>query len=81
VRPAGLTNAEGKPKYTGLHTLRHFYASWRINADRGGQGLPAKEVSSGSAQLVSSGHDIDRVQFASLKKLVSQNGGPSPFLP
>ena len=25
--------------------------------------------------------DIDRVQFASLKKLVSQNGGPSPFLP
>ena len=55
MRPAGLTNAEGKPKYTGLHTLRHFYASWRINADRGGQGLPAKEVSSGSAQLVSSG--------------------------
>ncbi|MFZ0066691.1 MAG: hypothetical protein WAK90_11025 [Pseudolabrys sp.] len=21
VRPAGLTNAEGKPKYTGLHAL------------------------------------------------------------
>jgi hypothetical protein len=39
VRPAGLTNAEGKPKYTGLHALRYFYASWRINADRGGQGL------------------------------------------
>lgn len=45
VRAAGLTNANGTLKYTGLHALRHFYASWCINApDRGGQGLPAKEV-------------------------------------
>jgi integrase len=45
VRAAGLLNAEGKPKYTGLHSLRHFYASWCINPlDRGGQGLPAKVV-------------------------------------
>jgi integrase len=33
------------PKYTGLHALRHFFASWCINPiDRGGQGLPPKVV-------------------------------------
>jgi integrase len=34
-----------QPKYTGLHPLRHFYASWCINrrAD-GGLELPAKLV-------------------------------------
>jgi integrase len=40
-------DAEGKPiaKYTGLHSLRHFYASWCINrrAD-GGLELPPKSV-------------------------------------
>jgi len=42
---AGLTKQDGKPKYTGLHALRHFYASWCINPlDRGGQGLPPKVV-------------------------------------
>jgi integrase len=42
---AGLTKQNGKPKYTGLHALRHFYASWCINPlDRGGQGLPPKVV-------------------------------------
>jgi integrase len=42
---AGLLDAEGKPKYSGLHALRHFYASWCINPiDRGGQGLPPKVV-------------------------------------
>jgi integrase len=42
---AGLTDKAGKPKYTGLHALRHFYASWCINrrAD-GGLELPAKVV-------------------------------------
>lgn len=45
VQAAGLVNAEGKPKYSGLHTLRHFYASWCINPiDRGGRGLPPKVV-------------------------------------
>jgi integrase len=45
----GRLDAEGKPvlatKYTGLHALRHSYASWCINrpAD-GGLGLPAKVV-------------------------------------
>jgi integrase len=39
----------GKPmveaKYTGLHALRHFYASWCINREAdGGRGLPAKMV-------------------------------------
>jgi integrase len=45
VRAAGLINPDGRPKYTGLHALRHFYASWCINpVDRGGQGLPPKVV-------------------------------------
>jgi integrase len=36
---------EPKPKYTGLHAFRHFFASWCINrkAD-GGLELPAKVV-------------------------------------
>jgi integrase len=42
---AGLIKANGKPRYTGLHALRHFFASWAINPiDRGGQGLQPKEV-------------------------------------
>tara|TARA_R110002051_G_scaffold235179_1_gene296607 strand:- start:4494 stop:5690 length:1197 start_codon:yes stop_codon:yes gene_type:complete len=38
-------NFEAKAKYTGLHALRHWYASWLINrpAD-GGLGLTAKQV-------------------------------------
>jgi integrase len=45
VVAAGLTDAHGKPKYSGLHSLRHFYASWCINrkAD-GGLELPVKLV-------------------------------------
>jgi integrase len=44
-RGATLLDSEGKLKYTGLHSLRHFYASWCINpVDRGGQGLPPKVV-------------------------------------
>lgn len=45
----GEVDGEGRPvlqaKYTGLHALRHFYASWCINrtAD-GGLGLPLKVV-------------------------------------
>ena len=45
VRAAGLTEASGQPKYTGLHALRHFYASWCINPiELGGQGLSSKIV-------------------------------------
>lgn len=34
-----------EPKYTGLHALRHFFASWCINRPTdGGLGLPAKVV-------------------------------------
>jgi integrase len=45
VCAAGLTTAQGGPKYTGPHALRHFFASWCINPfDRGGQGLPPKVV-------------------------------------
>jgi len=45
MRAAKLTDADGEAKYTGLHTLRHFFASWLINPpERGGQGLPPKVV-------------------------------------
>jgi integrase len=42
---AAGVGGEGRAKYTGLHALRHFYASWCINrpAD-GGLGLPPKIV-------------------------------------
>jgi integrase len=44
---AGVATRNGKPKYPGLHALRHFYASWCINrrAD-GGLELPLKMVQS-----------------------------------
>jgi integrase len=42
---AGVVDGNGKAKYPGLHSLRHFYASWCINrrAD-GGLELPLKVV-------------------------------------
>lgn len=45
----GKRDDEGRPvlaaKYTGLHALRHFYASWLINRPQdGGLGLPLKVV-------------------------------------
>jgi integrase len=47
VRAAGLTDGKGKLKYTGVHALRHFYASWCINPpENGGLGLPPKVVQS-----------------------------------
>ncbi len=42
---AGVVTKGGKAKYTGLHTLRHFYASWCINRRKdGGLELPLKVV-------------------------------------
>jgi integrase len=42
---AGVIDDGGRAKYTGLHALRHFYASWCINrVEDGGCGLPAKLV-------------------------------------
>lgn len=45
----GRVDDDGQPvlaaKYTGMHSLRHFYASWCINRkEDGGLGLPAKMV-------------------------------------
>lgn len=42
---AGVVDGAGKAKYSGLHALRHFFASWCINrkAD-GGRELPLKTV-------------------------------------
>jgi integrase len=47
--PTGDTDKDGKPimgpKYSGLHALRHFYASWCINRkEDNGLGLPPKVV-------------------------------------
>jgi integrase len=42
---AGVVDSEGGPKYTGLHSLRHFFASMCINRKvDGGLELPAKVV-------------------------------------
>ena len=42
---AGITDKRGRAKYTGLHALRHFYASWCINRKTdGGLELPLKVV-------------------------------------
>jgi integrase len=42
---ASVTNKHGGAKYTGLHALRHFYASWCINRRvDGGLELPLKVV-------------------------------------
>jgi integrase len=42
---AGVVTAKDKAKYTGLHSLRHFYASWCINRRvDGGLELPLKLV-------------------------------------
>jgi integrase len=51
---AGIVGADGKPKY-GLHSLRHFYASWCINRRQdGGLELPPKTVQArlGHASIV-----------------------------
>jgi integrase len=42
---AGIVAKGNKPKYTGLHVLRHFFASWCLNREEdGGQALPLKLV-------------------------------------
>jgi integrase len=42
---AGVVTARGRAKYLGLHTLRHFYASWCLNRKvDGGLELPIKNV-------------------------------------
>jgi len=45
MKRAGVVVSDGKAKYSGMHSLRHFYASWLINRkEDGGLGLPAKVV-------------------------------------
>jgi integrase len=44
MQAAHLVDKRGRPKY-GLHSIRHFFASWCINSkDRGGRELPPKAV-------------------------------------
>jgi integrase len=52
---AGVIKADRRPKYPGLHSLRHFYASWCINRRQdGGLELPPKTVQArlGHASIV-----------------------------
>lgn len=45
MKRASVLSPSGDAKYTGLHALRHFYASWLINRkEDGGLGLPVKMV-------------------------------------
>jgi integrase len=45
MEKAGVVDKDGAAKYTGLHALRHFFASWCINRkEDGGIGLPPKVV-------------------------------------
>jgi integrase len=42
---AGVVNRDGGAKYTGFHSLRHFFASWCINRkSEGGLEIPPKTV-------------------------------------
>ncbi len=42
---AGMVDAAEEAKYSGLHALGHFFASWCINPkERGGRGLSPKVV-------------------------------------
>jgi integrase len=42
---AGVVDAKGNPKYSGLHSLRHFAASWMLHRrEDGGLGLSLKEA-------------------------------------
>jgi integrase len=44
---SGIVDEKGEAKYTGMHCLRHYYASWCINRTKdGGLGLPPKIVQS-----------------------------------
>jgi integrase len=55
VMASKLTDHLDRPKYTGLHALRHFYASWCINRKSdGGLELPPKVVQTrlGHASIV-----------------------------
>lgn len=45
MKKAGIVDAAGNPKYSGLHVFRHWFASWSINPkDQGGRGLDLKTV-------------------------------------
>jgi integrase len=79
VIKSGVLNDRGEAKYTGLHSLRHFYASWCINTkEAGGLGLPIKEVQHrlGHSSIVmtsdtyghlfprhNEGHELDRAEW------------------
>ena len=53
---AGITTGAGKAKYTGLHSLRHFYASWCINRRADG-GRTAAQDRAGPARACLSADD------------------------
>jgi len=87
---AGVVDVDGKAKYSGFHSLRHFYASWCINRKRdGGLELPAKTVQTrlGHASIVMTldryGHlfpsddgvELDEAERRSLRHRCNMPGG------
>jgi integrase len=45
MKKAGIVDADGNAKYSGMHALRHWYASWLINSKAdGGLGLQPMQV-------------------------------------
>jgi integrase len=74
---AGVVSKDGRAKYTGLHSLRHFYASWCINRRvDGGLELPLKVVQArlghASIQMTADvyGHDKSTLQVKNIARLL-----------
>jgi integrase len=49
---------EGRAKYTGLHSLRHFYASWCINRPAGGGAWATAQDRARTAWPLKHYHDL-----------------------
>ena len=84
MRAAGVVRRNGQPKY-GLHSFRHYFASWCISPkERGGRELPPKVVqewlghSTIAMTLDVYGHLFKEVDTSELAKSVERLFGLSP---
>ena len=65
---------DGRAKYTGLHALRHFYASWCINRrGDGGLELPAKVVQERRVSPSGISMTMDVYRHSSRAAMISPN--------
>ena len=51
-RAADVVDEHGKPKYTGIHAMRHFFASWLINRRRFPRGDDSEELAAAERTLL-----------------------------